>query len=288
MRHLDTDALAAFVAVIDHGGFTAAGQRIGKTQAAVSLMLARLEDRLGCKLVERSRRGVALTEQGERLIGYARRIQMLEDEALMALQCTQEATRLRIGMPDDYLESIGCELMQGFGARYPHVQLEVICDFSTRLEAMLGEGSIDLAILTRASDRDNGEYLRSEAQLWCAAPGAAPEAGAVLPLSLFADTCRARPRILEALDRAGTPWRVVSASSHLPGVLHAVRTGMAISALPASVIPAGWRILGNDPRLPALPDLDLALVVPADARLNTRRLAQYIREQFQQGMARSA
>ncbi|MBD1551386.1 LysR substrate-binding domain-containing protein [Pseudomonas typographi] len=280
MRHLDTDALAAFVAVIDHGGFTAAGQRIGKTQAAVSLMLARLEARLGCKLVDRSRRGVALTAQGERLIGYARRIQMLEDEALMALQCTQEATRLRIGMPDDYLETVGCPLMQGFGARYPHLQLEVICDFSSRLEPALAEGAIDLAIITRAEAQENGEYLRSEAQFWCAAPGAAPEANAVLPLSLFADVCRARPRILEALDRAGTPWRVVSASSHLPGVLHAVRTGAAITALPASVVPPGWRLLDNDPRLPALPTLDLALILPADARLNTRRLAHYIREQF--------
>lgn len=282
MRHLDTDALAAFVAVIDHGGFTAAGQRIGKTQAAVSLMLARLEDRLGCKLVERLRRGVALTEQGERLIGYARRIQMLEEEALMALQCTQEATCLRIGMPDDYLESIGCALMQGFGARYPHLQLEVICDFSSRLETALAEGSIDLAIVTRADDREYGEYLRNEAQFWCAAPGTAPEAATVMPLSLFADACRARPRILEALDQAGTPWRVVSASSHLPGVLHAVRTGIAITALPASGIPAGWRLLTHDPRLPALPSLQLALVLPANARLNARRLAHYIREHFGQ------
>ncbi len=281
MRHLDTDALAAFVAVIDYGGFTAAGARIGKTQAAVSLMLGRLESRVGRKLIERSRRGVALTEHGERLIGYARRIQILEDEAFLALQGETEASRIRIGMPDDYLESIGCVLMQGFSERYPHLQVEIICDFSNRLEGLLADGSVDLAIVTRADGRENGDLLRSEAQLWCAAPGQYPERSGVLPLSLFADNCRARPRILEALDKAQQPWRVVSSSSHLPGVLHAVRTGLAVTVLPASVIPPGWRLLGEAENLPTLPGLDLALMVPEHAPLNARRLAQFVREHFQ-------
>ncbi|WP_297845108.1 LysR substrate-binding domain-containing protein [Pseudomonas sp.] len=284
MRHLDTETLAAFVAVIDNGGFTAAGARIGKTQAAVSLMLGRLESRVGRKLIERSRRGVKLTEYGEQLIGYARRIQILEDEAFLALQGETEALRIRIGMPDDYLESIGCVLTQGFNVRHPQLQVEIICDFSSRLETMLANGSIDLAIVTRADGRENGDLLRSEAQLWCAAPGHYPERSSVLPLSLFADSCRARPRILEALDNANQPWRVVSSSSHLPGVLYPVRSGTAVTVLPASVIPAGWRILNGCEKLPALPALDLALVVAQNAHLSARRLAQFVREHFQQGI----
>lgn len=281
MRHLDTDALAAFVAVIDNNGFTAAGDRIGKTQAAVSLMLARLEARIGRKLVERHRRGVTLTEHGELLIGYARRIQMLEDEALLALQCEGEASRIRIGMPDDYLESIGCVLVQQFSVLHPHLQVEIICDFSSKLEVMLHHDSIDLAIITRSEDSSSGELLRVEEQLWCAMSGYFPEASAVLPLSLFADSCRARPKILQALDSALVPWRVISSSSHLPGVMHPVRNGSAVTVLPASVIPNGWRILGEEQNLPALPALELALMVPENARLSTRRLAHFVREHFQ-------
>lgn len=280
MRHLDTDCLAAFVAVIDCGGFTAAGERIGKTQAAVSLMLGRLEARVGRKLLERSRRGVALTEHGERLIGYARRIQMLEDEALIALECGQEATSIRIGMPDDYLETLGCELMQAFTQRHPHLQVEIICDFSSRLEVMITDGSIDIAIITRANAKAQGELLRREPMLWCAAPGHFPEQQRILPLSLFSDSCRARPQIIEALDRLGTPWRVVSSSSHLPGVMHAVRLGTALTVLPASVVPSGWRILSNE-QLPELPNLELALLMPEHALLNTRRLAHFVRDRFQ-------
>lgn len=281
MRHLDTDALAAFVAVIDNNGFTAAGDRIGKTQAAVSLMLGRLEARIGRKLVERHRRGVTLTEHGELLIGYARRIQILEDEVLLALQCESEASRIRIGMPDDYLESIGCVLVQQFSVLHPHLQVEIICDFSSKLEVMLASGAVDLAIITRNDESSSGELLRVEEQLWCAMSGYFPEAGPVLPLSLFADSCRARPKIIQALDNANRPWRVVSSSSHLPGVMHSVRIGSAVTVLPASVIPAGWRILGAEQNLPALAPLELALMVPENARLSTRRLAHYVREHFQ-------
>lgn len=277
MRHLDTDSLAAFVAVVDCGGFTAAGDRIGKTQAAVSLMLGRLETRVGRKLLERSRRGVSLTPDGERLMGYARRILMLEDEALSALECEQEVSRIRIGMPDDYLESIGSALMQVFAQRHPHVHVEIICDFSSRLESLIADGSIDLAIITRNDGRAVGEWLRSEPMLWCAAPGHFPEQQATLPLSLFSDSCRARPKIIQALDQLGTPWRVVSSSSHLPGVVHPVRLGTAITVLPASVVPAGWRILEGE-RLPLLPDIQLALLMPEHARLNTRRLAHFVRD----------
>lgn len=284
MRHLDTDCLAAFVAVIDYGGFTAAGERIGKTQAAVSLMLGRLEARVGRKLLERSRRGVTLTEHGERLIGYARRIQMLEDEALTALECGQEATRIRIGMPDDYLETLGCELMQAFTQRHPHLQVEIICDFSSRLEAMIAEGSIDIAIITRANAKLQGELLRCEPMLWCASPEHFPEQQRTLPLSLFTDSCRARPQIIEALDRLGTPWRVVSSSSHLPGVMHAVRLGTAVTVLPASVVPPGWRILRGE-QFPELPSIELALLMPEHALLNTRRLAHFVLDRFRAASA---
>ncbi|EPM66107.1 LysR family transcriptional regulator, partial [Pseudomonas syringae pv. actinidiae ICMP 18804] len=206
--------------------------------------------------------------------------QMLEDEALAALDCAQEASRVRIGMPDDYLESLGCELLQTFTLRHPHLQVEIICDFSSRLEAMITEGSIDLAIITRSNAKVRGELLRREPMRWCAAPGHFPEQQKILPLSLFTDSCRARPQIIEALDLLGTPWRVISSSSHLPGVMHAVRLGTSVTVLPESVVPSGWRILECE-QLPQLPSIELELMVPEHALLNTRRLAHFIRDCFQ-------
>src|SRR5262249_33017585 len=85
MRHFDTDSLETLVTIIDRGGFTAAGDSLGKTQAAVSVIVSRMEQRIGKRLLERSRRGVSATPAGEILIGYARRILSLEDEALASI-----------------------------------------------------------------------------------------------------------------------------------------------------------------------------------------------------------
>ncbi|MFT4191926.1 MAG: LysR substrate-binding domain-containing protein [Comamonas sp.] len=280
MRHFDTDALATFIAVMDHGGFTAAAERLGKTQAAVSLIVSRLEERLGKRLVQRSRKGVTLTSQGEILMGYARRMLVLEDEALCALECTRDAGRVRIGMPDDYLDTLGAWLLQSFSVRHPEIQVEILCDFSKRLEPQVHAGDIDLAIITRDAGRPVGELLCSEAQVWCGVVGGRPEREQVLPLALFADACRARPGILAALDGVGRPWRIASSSSHLPGVLAAVRLGTAVTVLPASVVPGGWRRMGVPEGLPLLPELELALLVPQGARLATRRLANFIRDLY--------
>ena len=67
--HFDLAALDMLVAVVESGGFTAAGARLGRTQSAISVRIQDLEAQLGHKLLERSRRGVVPTHAGERLIG---------------------------------------------------------------------------------------------------------------------------------------------------------------------------------------------------------------------------
>ncbi|MER1968058.1 LysR substrate-binding domain-containing protein [Castellaniella sp. GW247-6E4] len=281
MRHLNSEMLATFVAVVDCGGFTAAADRIGKTQAAVSLIINRLERRLGRKLLERTRQGVVLSSQGEVLISFARRMLALESEMLCALNCGIDSTVVRIGMPDDYLDVLGSALLREFASRHPDVQVDILCDFSNRLETLLVQRSIDLAVITRQPGHDVGQFLTRERQLWCTVPNHYPEADPVLPLALFADQCRARPRILAALDEARRAWRIVCSSSHLPGVQAAVRLNGALTVLPESIMPEGWRILGRAHGLPDLPDLELALCMPDDAPLLVRRLAQFIQSYFE-------
>ena len=69
---LDTDQLKSFVAIVDTGSFTRAADRVNKTQSAVSMQIRRLEEQLGRPLFSKQGRGVRLTENGEKLIDYAR------------------------------------------------------------------------------------------------------------------------------------------------------------------------------------------------------------------------
>src|ERR1043166_1416604 len=78
---LDIDLLRSFVSVVDAGGFTRAGERVHRTQSTVSQQIRRLEDALGRELVHRNGKQATPTEEGERLLSYARRILALADEA---------------------------------------------------------------------------------------------------------------------------------------------------------------------------------------------------------------
>src|SRR5438477_3248250 len=111
MRHFDTDTLETLITIVDRGGFTAAGDALGKTQAAVSVIISKLEARLGKRLLERSRRGVTPTEAGEALIGYARRMLAIEDEALAAVMGDEAEGRVRLAVPDDFLDFMVAPLM---------------------------------------------------------------------------------------------------------------------------------------------------------------------------------
>ena len=71
---LDINLLRAFVAVVDSGSFTAAASTVGRTQAAVSQKMTRLESLVGSRIFERSSRSLTLTQTGERLLAAARHL----------------------------------------------------------------------------------------------------------------------------------------------------------------------------------------------------------------------
>ncbi|TIO73119.1 MAG: LysR family transcriptional regulator [Mesorhizobium sp.] len=96
---LDLDVVKAFVAVADHRSFTRAAASLNRTQSAVSMQIKRLEDRLGVELFHRSNVNVDLSPAGEGLLGYARRLLVLNDEAVGSLRehkLEGEAAEVRI------------------------------------------------------------------------------------------------------------------------------------------------------------------------------------------------
>ncbi|WP_337270208.1 LysR family transcriptional regulator [Oryzifoliimicrobium ureilyticus] len=281
MRNLDSDALAAFVAVAETGSFTAAAERLGRSQAAISMTIGKWEDRLELRLFERSHRRVSLTPIGSRLLAYAQHIRAIEDEALSMLLEDRNESRVRLGMPDDYLTLFGTALMERFVPQYPNVSLDLQYDFSHRLEQMVHTRDLDIAIITQNPLEPKGELIREERQVWCCAPNRSPEAKTNLQLALFPDGCRARPQILAALDKQQRNWRVVYSSSDLAGITLAVASGDVLTVLPESAVPRDWRRLEPGDGLPNLPLLRLAMIMPQHPRLPVRQLAAFLRSEFQ-------
>ncbi|MDF2620871.1 MAG: transcriptional regulator, LysR family [Xanthobacteraceae bacterium] len=277
MRHLDTESLGMLIAIVDTGGFTAAAERVGRTQSAVSARIAQLEDSLGVRLLERSRRGISLTETGERLVAHARRLLSYESEALADLKGGTPEGSVRLGMPDDYVDAYLTPTIARFAAAYPRVEISIRSDLSKNIEPEVERGHIDVALLTRDHSRPTGELLKREKLLWLAARGHRPEKNDPLPLALFPTGCRARPHISAALDKAGLSWRVACTSSSQGGIAAAIETGLCITAMPECAAPPEWRRLGAAEGLPPLPDIEIGLLLAPAASAAARRLAEMLR-----------
>jgi DNA-binding transcriptional LysR family regulator len=285
MRHVDPFALEMLITVADLGGFTAAAEKLGRTQSAVSTRIADLEKNLGQRLLDRGARGVTLTAMGERLVGRARR--WLQQERLMLDDIKGAPTlgRVRLGMPDDYVDVFLRPIVARFAREHPQVEIEVRCDLSKQIEADFADGKFDLAVITRDHLKPAGELLRADPMVWVAAKGHRPEQESPLPLALFSETCRMRPRMLAALDKAQLPHRIAYVSSHTAGVVSAVESGFCITALEESVIPASLRRVGKEAGLPDLPRAEIALLMPVRPGAAASRLADAFREVFLQRLA---
>ena len=131
---LDTDQLRSFLAIVDTGSFTKAAERVHKTQSAVSMHVRRLEEQLGCALFVKHGRGARLTEEGERLIEFARRIVQVEAGAFAALSRKGLRGAAHLGIPDDYAESFLADILAHFNRRHPLVEVSVVCEQSATNE----------------------------------------------------------------------------------------------------------------------------------------------------------
>ena len=145
---IDIDQLRTFIAIAETGSFTKAAEVVHKTQSAVSMQMKRLEERLGKPIFARDGRASKLTEDGERLLDYARRIVKLNVEALAAFSDAELSGRVRLGVPDDYADRYLPEIMARFSRSYPGVELTVICEPSVDLLERIDANDLDLAIVT--------------------------------------------------------------------------------------------------------------------------------------------
>ncbi len=278
--NLDLDQLRGLAAVIDHGGFTAAARHLGRTQSGLSMQIARLEETAGHRLLRRGRAGVSPTPEGERLLGYARRMLSLHDEAVQALKPSQVAGRVRLGVPDDYASVFLPPIVARFAAEFPRVEVEIVCMLSYALNREMDRNRLDLALITQRPDEDLGRVVRREPLRWIAAPDHRPETLDPLPLALFPTGCVFRDYGLKALDTRDRRWRLAYTSASIAGLVSAVSCGLAVTLLVDSTAPAGWRRLGPGDGFPVLPEIRIALRQSATLSVAARRLAAVLTDEL--------
>lgn len=266
-RDLEPELLRAFVAVVDGGGFTRAGRRLHRSQSTVSQQIKRLEERLETPLLARTTRGVALTERGELLLGYARRLLALNEEALAALEETRLRGGVRLGTAQEVADGGLADLLAHFTRLHPEVQLEVRVDANLKLREEVARGELDLAVIFQEpGQEDEGgvgyELIERLRRVWVA--GTEPVEGRTpLPLVLANGPCIFRNAVLGALDREGLPWRIALATPSLAGLRAALRAGLGVGVRTERWLEPDLRVL--DGILPPLPEVELVMLTAPDA-----------------------
>jgi DNA-binding transcriptional LysR family regulator len=256
---LDFELLRAFVAVADCGGFRRAAERLNATQSTVSQQIKRLELETKRPLFRRTTRSVALTDDGEMLLGDARRLLQLEETARQRLAAPRLSGTVRLGVVEEVAGGSLPSALGRFAALHRSVKLEVQIGVSAALIEQLNAGRLDVVFAKRPLGTSKGRLVWREPLVWAAAETFNLIPGAALPLALYRERSVSREAALAALQDSELSWEIVYTSPSLTGVRAAALAGLAITPLPASAVIAGLRILDAGEGLPRLPDLEFAI-----------------------------
>jgi DNA-binding transcriptional LysR family regulator len=255
--NLDMDVLRTLVVAQQLGSFNRAAAHIGRSQSAVSQQLRKLEEQVGEPLFQKQGRHMMLTDAGEVVLAYARRILDLNDEAVAALRGRAVEGLVRFGLPADFAESWLPAALGRFKRTHPSVRIEAVVDRNRRLLELLDQDELDLVLAIGSGMRSDARMLATLPLQWigAASANAAWTPGDPIPLAVYEAPCFFRQRALAALDKAGLAWRIAFTSPSLHGLWAAVEAGLGITLRTAVGLPATLRVLDGLPQVadPALP-----------------------------------
>lgn len=259
---LDMEALRAFAAIADRGGVTAAAHTVGRTPAAVSMQLKKLEEMVGRTLFVRSGKGMKLTADGARLLGYARRLLGLQCDALAALRAPAMRGAVRLGLSDDYGPVALSDVLAGFAETHQEVSVSVSIAPTQDLAPRIDAGALDFALITPGCGVDwraDDALVHEEPLVWLGRRGGRAHLQDPVPVAMATSGCAWRRAAEEALGRSGRQFREAYSADISMAQRAAVAADLAIAPLPLSMARAGFEILGEKEGLPPIGHSRVAL-----------------------------
>lgn len=263
--NLDLDALRSFVTGVELGTFARAADRLGRSTSAVSAQLKKLEDQVGIQIFRKAGRGLSLTDGGETLLAYARRMLDLNDEALNAVQGFELEGWVRLGLQEDFGELLP-RVLGRFARAHPRVRIESRVARNAELVDKTMSGRLDLALAWDAGASGvQAERIADIPLCWISSAENpvvwAAGDGEALPLLALEAPCLLRTIACDQLDRHGIAWRLAFVSPSLAGVWAAAAAGLGITVRTPVGLPKGLAVLDAGALgLPTLPSLGLLLL----------------------------
>jgi DNA-binding transcriptional LysR family regulator len=245
----DPNLLATFVTVAKARSFTEAGRRLGLQQSTVSQHVRRLEEAASRRLFLRDTHSVALTADGEAMLGRAQGILEANERARRYFAGSELRGRVRFGASEDFVQSRLPEVLREFTRVHRAVDLELTVGLSGGLLETLDAGELDLVLAKRRPGEDRGQLVRREKLVWLGNDPALADPDRPLPLILYPPPSISRAVALEVLERAGRSWRIVCTSSSFSGLNAAALAGLGVTVQGDGFVPPGLTLLPERPDL---------------------------------------
>ena len=181
------EVFRSFVSVAECQSFTAAASRLGLAQSTVSQHVSRLEERVGRRLFQRDTHFVALTEDGNAMLGFATAILATNENVVDFFSGTANRTRLRLGISEDFAMSRLSQVLAEFRREEPLVDIELTVGLSGHLYQLYDSGYLDVIFAKRKPGDNRGIAAWRERLVWIASPGFLWTKGSQVPLVVYPD-----------------------------------------------------------------------------------------------------
>lgn len=263
--NLNLTALRTFITGVEAGSFAIAADRMGRSTSAVSAQLKNLESQIGMPLTKKAGRGLALTESGEKLLSYGRRLIELNDEAIHAMRAPDLEGWVRVGLQEDFGECLLPGILGRFARAHPKVRIEGRIARNKELREKIANGQLDLALAwSDVAIFSHSEKLADIPLCWLASRNGVQflkqNRDVSVPLIALEAPCLLRSIACDSLDRRGMAWNIAFESSSLSGLWSATDAGLGIALRTRFGKPENVQPLDPEEHdLPRLPSLGLVL-----------------------------
>ncbi|CAG8998331.1 MAG: HTH-type transcriptional regulator HdfR [Candidatus Celerinatantimonas neptuna] len=280
---LEMDVLRTFIAIAETGSFSRAAELVFRSPAALSMQIKRLEAQLNQPLFVRSARKVYLTDAGEQLLSYAKRLIKINLEAVGRFNQPQLEGEIELGISSCIDVQFLSNVLSEFACTHPAVLVHVVVESSVKLTQMVDQGKLDLALVVsgnRHQDLERGKVVYSESLVWAMREKGMAVERTPLPLALDGPGCLWRKSAIDALAEQGIEYRIAYSSDHNAGLQAALMADLAIAAFPKTMVKPPLCEVPRQWNLPVLNDYQVILVQRSSPSAEIEAIARYVGRVF--------
>ncbi|WP_197703925.1 LysR family transcriptional regulator [Cohaesibacter sp. ES.047] len=247
MTKLDIGALQALCAIRDHGGVSRAAVVLALSQSAVSHKIRRLEDRLGCQLLSRQTGQSLFTPEGERMLGYARRILSINNEALTSLSTDPLNGVIRLGITEQTVQGTLARVLGHFSRLQPDVAVFTEVSQSLIIQEQLERGELDVGVFQLFPDqrRQDDIVLNEAALVWAKSRDFDLNFERPIPFLAFAENCFYRLWAIESDPLPPHGLSTVMKCASMSGIIESLKSGLGVAMINAHMVDDDLEIISE-------------------------------------------